>query len=84
MPKQYIEKLLTVLECPIKNLADVDMPNKAELAVRFVAQAAECLFSQYPVSMVYSVCLQIGRNNKLAKTTFNITLLEIPSKFHVL
>lgn len=61
VPKQYIEKLLTVLEYPIKNLADVDMPNKTELAVRFVAQAAECLFSQYPVSMVYNVCLQGDR-----------------------
>ena len=57
VPRKYIEKLLTTLEEPVHKLVtEVDVPNRAELAVRFVAQAAECFFLKYPVS--YTKCTE--------------------------
>ncbi|WAR08242.1 LTN1-like protein [Mya arenaria] len=67
----YIERLLSVLEQPIRNLAtEVGVANKAELAVSFVAQAATCFFSQY------QECLTTSSAADLIVMLFEITLLN--------
>ncbi|KAH3724799.1 E3 ubiquitin-protein ligase listerin-like [Dreissena polymorpha] len=69
IPKSNVERLLHVLEKPIRNLAgQPDLASRAELAVSFVSQAMLCFFTKY------TECLSTSSAQDLLCYLFDVSL----------
>lgn len=69
VPRKYIDSLLAALQLPLKKIAVATyMPNRADLALSFVAKAAQCFFTKY------QDCLVTGSARGLIETLFQVSL----------